>query len=116
MNYKTMGFRIRMLRKELNMTQEQLAEQAAVSASFLGHIERGTRIASLETLVAICTALNTDPNYLLAGSYIKRATPRIDSKHLRNEQERALAMLHTAYEILERSYSIKENNDLYLME
>lgn len=116
MNYKTMGLRIRMLRKELNMTQEQLAEQAAVSASFLGHIERGTRIASLETLVAICTALNTDPNYLLAGSYIKRATPRIDSKHLQNEQERALAMLHTAYEILERSYSIKENNDLYLME
>jgi len=116
MNYKTMGFRIRMLRKELNMTQEQLAEQAAVSASFLGHVERGTRIASLETLVAICTALNTDPNYLLAGSYVKRSIPRIDSKHLKNEQERALAMLHMAYEILEHSCSILESNDRYPME
>jgi transcriptional regulator with XRE-family HTH domain len=34
----------------------------------LGHIERGTRVASLETLVAICNTLNISPLYLLQAS------------------------------------------------
>lgn len=65
MDYPTLGQSIRMYRKKLHLTQEQLAEQAGVSASFMGHIERGTRIASLESFVRICQALNVTPNDLL---------------------------------------------------
>ena len=50
------------------MTQEQLAEMTGISASFLGHIERGSRVASIDTLVALCNALNVRADYLLAGS------------------------------------------------
>lgn len=68
MDYPALGQSIRMYRKKLRLTQEQLAEQAGVSASFMGHIERGTRVASLETLVALCNTLNTTPEYLLSAS------------------------------------------------
>ena len=68
MDYKDLGARIRTIRRQKPLTQEELAEQAGISASFLGHIERGTRIASLDTLVALCNTLGVTPDYLLAAS------------------------------------------------
>lgn len=65
MDYAALGQKVRLLRKQKNMTQEQLAECVGISASFLGHIERGTRVASLETLVALCQTLQVSPEYLL---------------------------------------------------
>ena len=70
MDYIIMGQRIRHYRQKQHMTQEQLAEQAAVSASFLGHIERGSRIASLETVMKLCVALNVTPNDLLSDDQL----------------------------------------------
>ena len=46
---------------------EQLAEMVDVSCSFLGHIERGTRIASVETLARLCEALEMDMHYAVFG-------------------------------------------------
>jgi DNA-binding XRE family transcriptional regulator len=56
-DYAMIGERIRHCRKAQKITQEQLAERAEVSPSFLGHIERGTRKASVETIVHIADAL-----------------------------------------------------------
>ena len=68
MNYKDLGTRIRTIRRQQSLTQEHLAEKIGISASFLGHIERGTRVASLETLVALCNELDVSPEYLLRAS------------------------------------------------
>ncbi len=68
MNYEDFGAKIRACRKKRKLTQEQLAEAAGISASFMGHIERGTRIASLETLVALCNVMDVSPEYLLSAS------------------------------------------------
>ena len=68
MNYEKLGERIRKQRHLLKWTQEQLAEKAGISLPFLGHIERGTRKASLETLVGICNALKVSPQLLLQDS------------------------------------------------
>lgn len=68
MNHAAMGQRIKAKRKELHLTQEQLAELSGLSASFLGHIERGSRIASIETLYSLCKALNVSSDYLLGLS------------------------------------------------
>ena len=57
MDYQYMGRQIRKRRRELGQTQEWLAEQSEVSTSFIGHIERGSRKASLETLMKISLAL-----------------------------------------------------------
>ena len=67
-DYQDFGARVRILRRKHDMTQEELAEQVGISASFMGHIERGSRIASLETLVALCNVLKTSPQYLLGAS------------------------------------------------
>ncbi len=67
-DYEDIGERIRRLRRDLGLTQEEMAEKIGISPSFLGHIERGTRVASLETLVAICLVLHTNPEALLRTS------------------------------------------------
>ena len=73
MDYIALGIRIKKMRQQKKLTQEQLAEQAGISAAFIGHIERGTRIASLDTLVAICNTLETSPEYLLCDSLVPTA-------------------------------------------
>jgi len=52
--YKAIGKKIHALRKLKKMTQAELAEKSGISLSFLGHIERGTRVLSVATLVSIC--------------------------------------------------------------
>lgn len=63
-DYANMGKRIMERRKELRLTQEALAEQAGISASFMGHIERGSRITSLDTMLSICIALDVSMDYI----------------------------------------------------
>lgn len=65
MDYTALGEHIRLYRREKCLSQEALAERVGISASFMGHIERGSRIASLETLMNLCTALEVTPNDLL---------------------------------------------------
>ena len=68
MLYKGLGKRIKQQRILAKMTQEKLAEKVGISLSFLGHIERGTRKASLDTLVKISNALEVSPDLLLQDS------------------------------------------------
>lgn len=58
MDYEYMGRQIRYARRSLDITQAKLAETVNVSASFIGHVERGSRKASLETIVKIGQALD----------------------------------------------------------
>lgn len=57
MDMKAIGKRVRAARRARDMTQEQLAELVEISTSFVGHIERGTRVPSLETMWRICKAM-----------------------------------------------------------
>ena len=68
MDYKSLGMRIRKRRKAMRMTQEELARKLGLSLSFLGHIERGTRKASIETLVAIANELSLSVDFMLQDS------------------------------------------------
>ena len=68
MPYQDLGRRVKQQRILAQMTQEKLAEKAGISLSFLGHIERGTRKASLDTLVKLCNALKVSPRVLLQDS------------------------------------------------
>lgn len=68
MLYEDFGRRVRQQRSALQMTQEKLSEKAGISLSFLGHIERGTRKASLDTVVRLCNAMGVSPSLLLQDS------------------------------------------------
>ena len=74
-DYAAIGQRVRALRRAAELTQEELAKQAGISASFLGHIERGSRILSVETLMALCVALSATPNELLGMEYASLSAP-----------------------------------------
>ncbi len=67
LDYGKLGIRIRQVRKAKGWSQEELAKRCGISMSFLGHIERGTRIMSLETFVSLCGALDTGADELLFG-------------------------------------------------
>ena len=67
---KKLGRRIRDLRTQRvdRWTQEELAERAQISVSFLSMIERGERIPHVETLAAIAAALGVTLSELFAGT------------------------------------------------
>ncbi|WP_339181811.1 helix-turn-helix transcriptional regulator [Paenibacillus sp. FSL R5-0701] len=58
---KMVGYRIRTLRKERNITQESLAEKADIHSTYISDIERGERNISMETLEKIINALDVNP-------------------------------------------------------
>lgn len=66
-DYQKIGQRIRMLRMKSGLTQEQLAEASDLSVPYLSHIERGSKRASLETLVRVAEALDVTVDRLLSG-------------------------------------------------
>lgn len=72
MDYVALGKRIRKLRQSRKWTQAELAQQLGLSISFLGHIERGSRKASLETMVAISNTLGAGLDYLLSDSLVEQ--------------------------------------------
>lgn len=63
--YRSIGARIRFLRKALKLTQAEVAERVGIDASFYGQLERGSGIPSLRTLFSIATVLRVDPAELL---------------------------------------------------
>ena len=72
---RQLGQRIRELRlhrRTGRMTQEDLAERADISVSFLSMIERGERSPHLETLASIAQALDVPMADLFQGEGKKR--------------------------------------------
>ena len=69
LDYKAIGKRVRARRNERGLTQEQLAERAGISPAFVGHIERGTRVLSVQTLYSLARALDCSADYLLGNAH-----------------------------------------------
>lgn len=61
------GRRIMQRRKQIGMTQEQLAESVHCTAQHISRIERGVHGASFETICAISQSLNVSLDYLAFG-------------------------------------------------
>lgn len=61
------GERLRELRTERALTQEQLAELAGVDRNYIGQIERGERNVALVNMVRIARALKVQPADLLTS-------------------------------------------------
>jgi transcriptional regulator with XRE-family HTH domain len=72
-----LGQRIRDLRTQRaeRWTQEQLAQRARISVSFLSMIERGNRVAHVNTLAALADALDIPLSELFSGIDKKPSRP-----------------------------------------
>ena len=64
------GATLRSERLARNLTQQQLAFDAELSLTYIGEIERGQRIVSLDTLCRLAFALNLTSAELLAKAGI----------------------------------------------
>lgn len=62
---KAIGERIRSFRLELQLSQEELANEAEIPLSQIGRIERGETNPTISTLFVIAEALKIDLSVLL---------------------------------------------------
>ncbi len=64
-DYKDIGVRIRTVRLQRKLTQEQLAEAVGVGVTHISHIETGNSVPSLQVIVDIINALDCSADELL---------------------------------------------------
>ncbi len=67
MDWRDIGKSIRKKRLEKNWRQEDLAEKANLSSSYVGMIERGEKMPRLETFIIIANVLEVSADELLSG-------------------------------------------------
>jgi transcriptional regulator with XRE-family HTH domain len=104
----TVGDRIRMIREELKMTQDKLAEQAGLSKGFLSEVENNKRNISSDNLLRLANVLGASIDFLLRGD--ERDTSRKTPITIPPELSQAAQELNLSYsatvELLEAHDSI----------
>jgi transcriptional regulator with XRE-family HTH domain len=61
------GANLRRVRKRADMSQEQLAWGASLHRTAISHLERGLRLARVDTIAKLSGALEADPGELFEG-------------------------------------------------
>lgn len=64
----TIGQRIRILRKELNLTQVEFGERIGLKQAVIGQMENNTRNITDRTIASICEKFNVRKEWLCEGS------------------------------------------------
>ena len=67
---KHFGETVRELRKEAELSQMVLAEKAGLTLNYIGNVERGEKMPSLETVIRIASAFGMSGAQLLAKAQI----------------------------------------------
>ena len=65
---KASGKRIKQLRQEMNLSQEQLAEKLNVSQNMIAKIECGLRRPSVDFLIELAEFFETSLHYIVIGT------------------------------------------------
>src|SRR5215831_204528 len=71
------GERIKARRLELEWTQDQLAQKAGISKSFLSDLENGKRSVGAENLLDIARALGVSIDFLMTGEPSKNQAAEV---------------------------------------
>ena len=58
---------VKFYRKQLNISQEKLAELSDLSTNYIGDIERTNRKVTIDTIEKVAKGLNIDPTLLLVN-------------------------------------------------
>lgn len=77
------GEKITQLRKQLNLSQADLARKVEASRTIIGNYERNLNVPSLDMIVKLAEAFNVSTDYLIAdgkfAQYDKEVIKRIDA-------------------------------------
>ena len=74
MDLSAVAKRVYEARKAKNLTQEELAAKADISATHISVLERGVKLPNLDTFIAIANALDVSADYLLQD-VVNRSVP-----------------------------------------
>lgn len=90
-DYKNIGMRIGLRRRELRITQKEIAEKIGVTDKYISNIETGKRNVNLEMLSKFCEILRATPDYFLLGTIRKDIESNIvDCLKLCSEEDKLL--------------------------
>lgn len=67
-DYKEVGKRIAKRRKFLGLKQAQVVENTGLNENYISHLETARTKPSIESIMKVCKALDTTPDYLLLGA------------------------------------------------
>ena len=92
---KKIGVRIVERRKELKLTQEQIAERMNVSIQMISNIERGNKAIKIDNLLKLCSILEVSTDYILTGKRTNNDFDNLTSKlsHLTESDYKMIEML-----------------------
>ncbi len=68
---REIGRRIQSVRREMNLTKENLARKIGITPQYLGIIEKGESALSYEKLKKLCDITETSADYILFGKDVK---------------------------------------------
>lgn len=113
LDYAKIGHRVKVSRKEENLSQEALAEKCATTSRYLSDIENGKCKPSLDMLAKICVALDVSIDSLLydspipyTGYLVKNAIPEKVNKL----SKQSLIFLDRMLDLLLESQSTEEQD------
>ena len=89
---KEMGRRMYAQRKQLGLTQEQVAELADISPQLLSNAENGTQVIGSDKLYRISLALGVSADYLLSGELSGKDIQILENKLQNLSPEKRLAI------------------------
>lgn len=69
---ESIGRNIRKFRLMRNLRQEDLAEMAGLSINYVGALERGEKIPSLETFIVLLNALEVSSDMVLSSLLVEK--------------------------------------------
>ena len=84
---RNMGERIMTRRKQLRMTQEELADRMDVSTQMISYAEQGRKAIRPENLIKLCAALDISADDILTGAAPAQESSRIAAKLARLTEE-----------------------------
>lgn len=64
---QSFGLRVRTLRLDAGLSQEQLAEHAGLHRTYVSSLERGQRNVGLDNILKLASALGVPPSSLFDG-------------------------------------------------
>ena len=93
MNLSSIGKNIRKFRLMKKLRQEDLAEKAGLSTNYIGAVERGEKLPSLETFIIIVNALGVSADMVLSDvietGYLVRSSMLNEKIEKLSEEDRA---------------------------
>lgn len=79
-DYKALGERIQQRRQQHGFSQQYVSEKLNLSTSFYSRVERGEKVASLETLIRIANFFGFSLDFLLQDSLQKNVPEKLQTE------------------------------------